>query len=262
MQLTSALDALPDIERRLGSRLPAVFLDYDGTLTPIVARPEQAVLSDEMRATVRDLAGLCPVAVVSGRDRRDVESLVDLELVYAGSHGFDIAGPDGLVKQHDDAARFLPILGDAETALRDRLELVPGALVERKRFSIAVHFRNVAAEDARQVEQAVDATLAKQPQLRKNFGKKVFELQPRLDWHKGKAVQWLLEALRLESGHLPLYIGDDVTDEDAFAALTESGIGIVVQDEPAPTKAHYVLKDTGEVQAFLGHLAELLEGRR
>ena len=87
-KLYDALEHLEEIVGRLRGQRPAVFLDYDGTLTPIVARPELAVLSAEVRSAVRALAGCCFVAVVSGRDRRDVERLVDLDgIVYAGSHG-------------------------------------------------------------------------------------------------------------------------------------------------------------------------------
>ena len=72
-------------------------MDYDGTLTPIVARPEQAVLAEATRATVRRLSQLCPVAIISGRDRANVQRLVDVDgILYAGNHGFDIVGPDGL----------------------------------------------------------------------------------------------------------------------------------------------------------------------
>ena len=93
-ELASALDRWEELGPHLREKRPAVFLDYDGTLTPIVARPELAVLAEEMRRTVRTLAARCPVAIVSGRDRTDVQRLVRIEgLIYAGSHGFDIAGP-------------------------------------------------------------------------------------------------------------------------------------------------------------------------
>jgi trehalose-phosphatase len=94
--------------------------------------------------------------------------------------------------------------------------------------------------------------------LRKGYGKKIFELQPRLDWHKGKAVLWLLQALALNSTEVvPLYIGDDVTDEDAFVALADCGIGIVVAEAPRPTSAQYALKNPDEVRAFLAYLITL-----
>jgi trehalose-phosphatase len=259
MMLPNALTSFTGIARRLEARQPSVFLDYDDTLTPIVARPDQAVLAEEMRQAVRELAGLCAVAVVSGRNRQDVEALVGLPLIYAGSHGFDIAGPGGIEKQHEEARRLLPVLEEAERLLRERLSSVEGLLVERKKSLIAVHFRNVALEELPRLERVLDEVLASKPGLRKRYGKKVFELQPALDWDKGRAVMWLLEALGLDhEGTLPLYLGDDLTDEDAFRALAGRGIGIAVQDAPQETAARYTLRDTGEVERFLRRLADCL----
>lgn len=262
-QVERALDHYAEIEKQLGGRRAAVFLDYDGTLTPIVERPELAVLSQEMRTAVRDLARVCTVAVVSGRDRRDVERLVGLdELVYAGSHGFDIAGPDGLRLQHDEGAAFADDVERAARRLRQELAPVKAALVDPKRFAVAVHFRQVANEDLPAVERAVDRVLEEFPRLRKTFGKKILELRPRLDWDKGKAVLWLLDALGLgDSDVLPFYFGDDVTDEDAFRALRGRGVGILVGCPERETAAPYVLDRPSEVGRFLVRLRDTLEKR-
>jgi alpha,alpha-trehalase len=91
--------------RRLTERRPALFLDYDGTLTPIVERPEDALLAPVIRKALRAAAEVVPVAIISGRDLDDVQGLVDLsEITYAGSHGFDICGPDVLLEQLDGRA--------------------------------------------------------------------------------------------------------------------------------------------------------------
>jgi alpha,alpha-trehalase len=259
--LPGALEHLADIRHRLEHKHVAVFLDYDGTLTPIVDRPDHALLSATMRQTLRELANCCAVAIVSGRDRADVQALVQIDaIVYAGSHGFDIAAPQHKHLQYENGGAFLPALERAADELRRQLAAVAGTLVERKKFSIAVHFRNVAQADEAAVAVIVDEVLAHHPDLRKGHGKKVFELQPRLDWHKGKAVLWLLQALKLDGTDvLPFYIGDDLTDEDAFKALAHRGIGIRVEDSPRPTAAHYVLKSPVEVQAFLKHLTVWLK---
>lgn len=256
--IPNALDGFERLAEQFGERHPVVFLDYDGTLTPIVDRPEQAVLDDAMRHTLERLAERCTVAIVSGRDRANVAELVGIDtLVYAGSHGFDIAGPDGLHMQHDRAAEFLSALDEAETQLRTRLSHVSGVLVERKRFAIAVHYRLVEEGDVERVETAVAAVAGHQPQLRRTGGKKVFELRPQLPWDKGKAVVWLLEALGVaEDAVVPLYIGDDETDEDAFVALREhNGLGIFVGDVTQATAASYRLDDTEAVGRFLDRLA-------
>jgi alpha,alpha-trehalase len=238
-----------------------IFLDYDGTLTPIVDRPAHALLSADMRQTISDLARYCPVAIISGRDRADVQRLMQLDdIFYAGSHGFEIVGPHGMHIAHEQGTDFLPILDRAEQELDLELARVEGAFVERKKFSIAVHVRGVSQNDEAAVEAIVDDVLARHPDLRQGYGKKVFELQPRLDWHKGKAVLWLLQALELDGPEvLPLYIGDDLTDEDAFRTLADRGVGIVVEEGSRPTAASYVLKHPEEVRAFLRYLISWLK---
>src|SRR4029453_7557217 len=251
--IPSALEHAQEIARR-GNRL-AVFLDYDGTLTPIVSHPEDALLSDSTRQTLRELAGCVPVAILRGggldyiRGRGPVDGIV-----YAGSHGFDIAGGGGLRRQL--GAAYLSVLQTAETELREALDEIPGAQLERKHFSVAAHYRNVNENDAFRVALAVDAVAARHRELRRIDGKKVYELLPRIEWDKGKAVMWLLEAVGLERENVrPIYIGDDNTDEDAFRTIEKRGVGILVSEQPQPTTARYSLKNPAEVERFLRALA-------
>jgi trehalose 6-phosphate phosphatase len=91
----------------------------------------------------------------------------------------------------------------------------------------------------------------------------VYELLPRIEWDKGKAVMWLLKALGLERENVrPIYIGDDRTDEDAFRALKEYGVGILVSDELQPTSATYSLKNPSEVEGFLQKITDRLNASR
>lgn len=259
-----AMESLPAILDDVGDRQLAVFLDYDGTLTPIVDQPSQAILSDAMRSVLQRLAAACPLAIVSGRDMADVRQRVAVEGIwYAGSHGFDIAGPDGSGHAPEAAREAIPQLDAAEAELRQRLDQVDGALLERKRFALAVHYRMVkSAADEEKVAQAVDDALAERPQLRKGQGKKVYELLPDLDWNKGAALSWLRRTLGLaHAGVAPIYVGDDVTDEDAFAVLRDDGIGILVAQRPRPTAARYRLENPEAVRRFLDALAERLEQR-
>jgi|SRR5215831_4227078 len=251
--IPSALEHVQEIAGDSG-RL-AVFLDYDGTLTPIVSHPEDAWLTDSMRQTLRELAGCVPVAILSGRDLDDVRGRVHVDgIVYAGSHGFDIAGAGGLRRQL--GAAYLSVLDTAETELREALDDILGAQLERKHFSVAAHYRNVNENDAFGVALAVDTVAARHHELRRIDGKKVYELLPDIDWDKGKAVLWLLETLGLKRENVrPIYIGDDSTDEDAFRALKERGVGILVSDESQPTSATYSLKNPSEVERFLPVLA-------
>ena len=259
--LPSALGALDAIQARIAGRPLMVFLDYDGTLTPIVRRPEDAILSDAMRARVRALAAHVPVAIVSGRDRAAVEALVALpELVYVGSHGFDVAGPAGEeALRLEVAAEFLPDLDAAEAALRGRLAGIRGTIVERKRLTLAAHYRLVTAAHRPRVAEAVDAVRAAHPRLRKDAGKAVLELRPDVEWDKGRAVRWLLERVAPEG--TGIYLGDDLTDETAFAALRGHGIGIAVGVTTRETLAELALRDPEEVGSFLHRLTALVAER-
>ncbi|NNG03149.1 MAG: trehalose-phosphatase [Inquilinus sp.] len=261
--LPSALDTFDSFADRLDGRIPAVFLDYDGTLTPIVARPDLAILSDEARSVVSRLASCVPVAVISGRDRPDVERLVGIDnLVFAGSHGFDIRAPGGRHLEHGVGGEFGPALDRAEARLRALLGAIGGALVERKKYSIAAHYRQVVEGDLAAFRSALDTVLAEEPTLKRMRGKKVVEIEPKLDWDKGKAVLWLLDALGLDNDdHVAVFLGDDVTDEDALSALRMRGLGIVVAnplEEPGrTTAAAFRVDDPAQAVAFLGRLADL-----
>ncbi|HSL67970.1 MAG TPA: trehalose-phosphatase [Actinomycetota bacterium] len=263
-ELPLALERLDDIRTTLRERQPAVFLDYDGTLTPIVEDPAAARLAPETREALRQLAHRCPVAVISGRDLADVQAMVGLDgIFYAGSHGFDIAGPDG--QRYQKAVEFLPMLDEAEAELVRPVDDIAGARVERKRFAVAVHFRQVDEGRVADLQRAVDVVAQKHPGLRKTSGKKVLELRPAIEWDKGKALLSLLELLeRDRPGVVPLYVGDDETDEDAFRVLGDLGIGFVVRGEgdARESLARYALRDPDEVRALLEELRSLVEAPR
>ncbi len=244
----------------LAGRKLALFLDYDGTLAPIVDRPEQALLSDATRSVIAKLAALCTVAVVSGRDLDDVHRMVGLDtLVYAGSHGFDIRGPNLRLQI---GLEYVPALERAAAALRERLGAgkETGVLVEHKRFAVAVHTRLASPEAKSMAAAAVRAVAAGENGLRITGGKEILELRPNLPWDKGRAVLALLDALG-GPDTLPLYIGDDETDEDALRALHGRGIGIRVMDSPTDSAADWSLADPYEVRLFLERLQKTLAER-
>jgi len=259
--LLHAGEAIP-IVRALTASVPrtAVFLDYDGTLTPIVSRPELATLDDTVRHTLSRLAEHCTVTVISGRSMDDVRSLVGLEgLFYAGSHGFEIAGPDGAhspLKHIEDVAAAVRQVAEA---LHERLDHIEGVLIEEKPLSVAVHFRLAPADAEPEVSEAIEVIVSRYSELRRSEGKKVIEIRPDIDWDKGRAVDFLLEHLGIDAATaLVVYVGDDLTDEDALRALQGRGIGVVVRDSvPRDTYADLALEDPQEVHDFLETLVRV-----
>ncbi len=249
----SALEKLKAMgQESLGKHL-AFFLDYDGTLAPIVAHPEEARMPEIIRELVRQLASLCTVAIVSERDRADLVGRVGLPgLIYAGSHGLDIGGPDGLVMQHPEADGCLPDLCNAQKVLNHLLEDVEGVQIERKKYALAVHYPNVPEDKVAYVQDVVRWVSHATQRLTCTPGRKVLELHPALDWHKGKAVTWIMEALRMDPAKaVPIYLGDDLTDEEAFRTIRETGVGIRVGGPGEPTQAVYRLEDPGQVEQLL-----------
>jgi alpha,alpha-trehalase len=258
----SVQDHWSEIAARVRAAEPAVFLDYDGTLTPIVPDPDQALLDSKTREALAMLSERVPVTIVSGRDLRKLHEFVGLESIYyVASHGFELAGPGGSHQVVEGAQAYEAELDRAERALGVALKDIAGYSIERKAFAMAVHFRRVADADVVTVERAVHGVLAAHPRLRMGGGKKVFELLPAIRWNKGEAVSSLVEKLGLDSDKvLPIYVGDDLTDEDAFRILGTRGIGVVVRDGARRTSAGYGLAGPEEVRAFLMRLATLLDG--
>ncbi|EMR02258.1 trehalose-phosphatase [Cesiribacter andamanensis] len=259
-ELPHALKHKEAIRQKLANRKPVLFLDYDGTLSHIVKDPDKALLTAEMKDVLARLAQKTTVTVISGRDRADVQQKVGLEqVVYAGSHGFDIEGPGGLALQYEEGQKAQPALDKATQNLKSALGHIPGVWIERKKYAIAVHYRNVAEGQEQQVIQEVENELSRHQGLKKGGGKKIIELKPSIDWHKGRATEWLLKKLELDpSRTLPIFMGDDLTDEDGLKAVHEGGIGILAGEHGEKTWAHYRLDDVEQVRLFLEELYTLL----
>uniref|UniRef100_A0A0A9A4P5 Trehalose 6-phosphate phosphatase n=1 Tax=Arundo donax TaxID=35708 RepID=A0A0A9A4P5_ARUDO len=265
----SALTSFKQIVANAQGRKIAVFLDYDGTLSPIVDDPDKAFMSPVMRATVRNVAKYFPTAIVSGRSYKKVFEFVKLkELYYAGSHGMDIMtyvansehniGKGKEVNLFQPACEFLPMIDQVSKSLLEATSGIEGASVENNKFCVSVHYRNVAEKDWKMVAQLVNEVLEAFPHLKVTNGRLVLEVRPVIDWDKGKAVEFLLQSLGLNDSKnvMPMYIGDDRTDEDAFKVLREQncGCGILVSQVPKDTEAFYSLRDPSEVMGFLNSL--------
>lgn len=271
----SALASFEQITEVAKGKKLALFLDYDGTLSPIVDNPDCAFMSDDMRSAVSDVAKCFPTAIISGRSRDKVYEFIGLtELYYAGSHGMDIMSPakngvsDGhpnCIKSTDKqgkegilfqpASDFLPMIEEVLTSLIEATKEIKGSNVENNKFCVSVHYRNVDEKEWQTVWDLVNDILKNYPDLRLTYGRKVLEIRPVIDWNKGKAVEFLLKSLGLANRDdvLPIYVGDDRTDEDAFKVLREGnrGYGILVSSVPKESNAFYSLKDPSEVMEFL-----------
>ncbi|WCJ31854.1 Haloacid dehalogenase-like hydrolase (HAD) superfamily protein [Euphorbia peplus] len=264
----SALDMFEQIIEASKGKQIVMFLDYDGTLSPIVDDPDRAFMSNKMRATVRKLARCFPTAIVSGRCRDKVYSFVRLaELYYAGSHGMDIKGPAKGSKKvpnqpliFQPASEFLPMIDEVYKELVEKTKSTPGAKVENNKFCVSVHFRCVDEKKWTELAQVVRSVLKDYPKLRLTQGRKVLEIRPTIKWDKGKALEFLLESLGYANctDVFPVYIGDDRTDEDAFKVLREKGqgFGILVSKFPKDTNASYSLQEPTQVMDFLQRLVE------
>jgi len=253
-QLPDAVESYGQIVGVLGAREPVVFLDYDGTLSPIVADPGAAALVDGARQALECLASQCPVVILSGRDLADIRGRVAIPGIwYAGSHGFELTEPDGTYHRNEAADAAVGVLESAAAELSEILAEIPGVRVEHKRFAVAVHYRQVAPE---RIGEIVSAThkLGQRDGLRVTNGRMLVELRPDIDWDKGTTLAWIRDRIDAKGCLLPIYIGDDLTDEDAFDAVQFDGIGIVVrhdEDSDRKTAARFALQSPDQVCEFL-----------
>ncbi|KAK1325578.1 putative trehalose-phosphate phosphatase 6 [Acorus calamus] len=268
--------ALTSFERMMDGakgKKVVVFLDYDGTLSPIVSDPDKAFMSDSMRSAVNQVAHHFTTCIISGRRRDKVSSFVKLKnLYYVGSHGMDISIPSEAVKNSSvrrseadqqgnevimfqPAAEFLPIMKKLLLVLREKIRTIKGSVIEDNKFCLSVHYRHVDEEDQDALWQLVEATVGGYSGLCITNGKMVYEIRPNINWNKGHALEYVLETLGFGSSSdvFPMYLGDDTTDEDAFKVLRKRGQGlpILVSSNPKETKASFSLRNPSEVQSFL-----------
>jgi trehalose 6-phosphate phosphatase len=243
-----------------------LLLDFDGTLAPIVPRPESAAILPEARTALLRLLelGNVDIAIVSGRGLSDARRMVGLTTVaYAGNHGMEIDGP-GVHQIHEQAAAARPVLDHIVERLRAPLGEIEGAILEDKGLTLTIHYRLVDDSQAANVRQLVKEATVDHPEIRVTEGKMVLEVRPAVEWDKGRAVAFLLDHLRPASDVPVIYIGDDATDEDAFRALRKRegpGEGIIVADPPrATTLARSFLRWPEEVAELLHGLAASQRG--
>ena len=247
------------LRQLLSSPRVLLLLDYDGTLTPIVARPEIAILPDEARRSLEELVEneRFVVGVVSGRELAELEGLVAIPgLIYAGNHGLEMRGL-GMDFVHPEALGFIELLAEIAGVLERELKDVPKVLVHDKKLTLSVHLRNVLDSYVRKVDRTVTSVVeayASDGQVKITRGKKVLEVRPNISWGKGEAI----EKIRQDCGDspVPMFFGDDQTDEDGFAVVQNAnGIAVYIGPPRQETKALHQLESPAEVAQVLALLA-------
>jgi alpha,alpha-trehalase len=259
-ELPNALDHREEIRHILEKRRPLLFLDFDGTLAPIVNDHKKAGIDPQIRQTLEKMTPhFMLVAIVSGRDLLDVKNRVGIDhLYYLGSHGFEASGPGNFSERQPEAIGLLPQLQEAEKEARERLKDYEGTDVERKGFAIALHYRQAGEDGEKAVRETVRKITERRPGLKMSSGKMVVEIRPDIEWDKGKAISWLMDKTKVKKAErTPIYIGDDLTDEDAYREIRDTGIGIQVGRHGEPTAARYFLRDVPEVRKFLQWILEM-----
>ena len=236
-----------------------LFLDFDGTLAPIVERPDDARPLDGIRELVELIAERIPVAIISGRGLDDVVKRLGAQgIYYAGSHGMEIQDREGQRHEADELKELLPELGQHEAWLRDWFSDLPEIEIERKRFGVAVHFRRAPTAGV-EVEQALQRILERSPGLKIGTGKMVREVQPDVAQNKGTALRFIWDAIDKQRRRRPIFIGDDVTDEDAFEVIRDRGVGVLVARQGRSTAAELILESPKQVRQFLYCLVDKLD---
>lgn len=248
-----------------------LFLDYDGTLTPIAARPEMAVLPSQAREVLKRISrnNVFRLAIISGRSLDDIKMSIGLEnITYAGNHGLEIECPPYYCQErspetttfiHPIAEEFKPGLKRLEQRLKERLAGIDGVLIENKGLTMSLHYRLAKESAVKRIEKVFLEAIGDgeiRGKLQVTGGKKVFEVRPSVEWNKGKAVEWLLQ-IYATPGSLPIFAGDDVTDEDGFEVLHSiGGISIFVGDATASSIADYCLDSPERLYLWLEKLLE------
>ena len=238
-----------------------LFLDYDGTLTPIAPKPGMAQLSAGAKEILARISrhSRFQLTIISGRSLAELKALVGLEnIAYAGNHGLEIESPQGSFI-HPAARQFQPLLREVGKKLREKLAGINGILIEDKGLTLSVHYRLVKETELTRVRQlfceAIECREMKD-RLKVTEGKRVLEVRPPVEWDKGKAIQWLLDIYGMQRS-LPIFAGDDVTDEDGFKVLRRvGGISIFVGKDKASSAADYYLNSPEQLGHWLGKLSQ------
>ncbi len=260
-------DKWNNIKPRLRDKHIFIFFDYDGTLTPIVETPDKAILSETARKLLLKMSrnSRLKLAFISGRSLKDIKNRIKIKNgIYSGNHGLEIEGPNIKFKPLV-SPRYQMIIRYIKEALNKKVSSISGAFIEDKGVSLSLHYRLVPRGKwalLRNIFNEVVNPYLVRGKISIKKGKMVLEVAPSYKWNKGDTVMWLLKkhefALK-RAKFIPIYIGDDLTDESAFKALKNKGLTICV-GKTKLSEARYYLKNPGETAEFLERVLEIQQG--
>lgn len=258
-------DCWDKLKEDLASKYMYLFLDYDGTLTPIAESPDKAIISQETKNILETLTkkSRCKLAIISGRALKDIKDMVGIHgIIYVGNHGMEIEGPK--IKFRAFISQEVKnIIAKIRDELDKKLSGVKGVFIEDKGLALSIHYRMARKEDRELIGtifREITTPYLTRKKIKIGQGKMVFEIKPPSEWDKGKITLWLLarEGAYSKDRILPLYIGDDMTDEDAFKVLRNRGLTIFV-GKSTGSYAEYYLKDPYDVTKFLKQILIIKE---
>jgi len=250
-----------DLKLEGGFRGCSLFLDFDGTLVPIQDNPAQCFLSPNIKSQLEKIvsSGNACISILSGRTVSDVKKRVQMKnICFGGNHGLEISGPS-FRYVHPDALIGKQVIDKICRKIEKKICNIEGALIEKKKFGLTLHYRMASKDFTALIKRTFYKIIAESPDTQAFSvlrGKKVLELVPRIQWDKGKAALFLLQNQKKD--YLPIYVGDDITDEKAFEVLREIGTTVRI-GKSRKSVAQYYLKGQWEVSRFLRHINNLIQ---
>jgi trehalose-phosphatase len=256
------------LKKEIEEKFIFIFLDYDGTLAPIAQEPAKAVISKNTKDILRKLSKnpYCKLAIISGRALKDIKNRIGLKgIIYVANHGLEMEGPAIRFRSLVPSG-YAAVLKKIKQDLVAKLSQIKGVIIEDKGLVLSLHYRMVTRKYIPLVKTVFHETIIHYlvtNKIKINSGKKVLEVKPPLRWNKGHIVSWLCARRRFVLGRdafLPIYIGDDLTDEDAFKVVKNNGLAIFVGEPIKTSHARYYLRNPSEVMIFLKKILALKKG--
>lgn len=221
-----------------------VFFDFDLTLSPLSINPNEASLPLITKQYLKTVAQHIPTAIITGRALCDIIAKVDIpSVLFAGNHGMEWK----IGEHYESISIDTTALAPALESLKVLCSQFPKCIIEDKKYTIAFHYRAAAESEHTAIETAIEKISLQHPEVLTRWSKKTFEIRPITDWNKGSIIQHIMK--KHPKRHIPLYIGDDMTDEDGFLAC-KNGISIRV-GVSENSAAHWYIADQTETDKVL-----------